>query len=217
MRESGMMALLMLNGHLPAIVSNQLHAHWQQIFSSRIAGKTVLIVGVGDMGGAVASAAKALGLRVLGVTRRGAAHPDVDAMAPITALDGMLPEADFVVLAVPLTPATSQMMDARRIRLMRPGAGLFNIGRAGLLDHAALMGALESGHISGAILDVFDPEPLPADSPLWRAKNVLITPHVTSDDTVEYLPKTYDLVFANAARLQRGEGLLNRVDPEAGY
>jgi len=217
MRESGMMALLMLNGQLPAIASNQRRAHWQQIFSNRIVGKTALIVGVGDMGGAVASAAKGLGLRVLGVTRRGAPHKDVDEMAPISALDGLLAQADFVVLAAPLTPATNQMMDARRIRLMRAGAGLFNIGRAGLLDHAALTDALQSGHLSGAILDVFDTEPLPAESPLWGAKNVLITPHVTSDDTVEYLPKTYDLVFANAARLQLGAPLINRVDPALGY
>jgi phosphoglycerate dehydrogenase-like enzyme len=76
---------------------------------------------------------------------------------------------------------------------------------------------LETGALSGAILDVFDPEPLPADSPLWHAKNLIITPHVTSDDAVEYLPKTYDLVFANAVRLLRGEPLHNRVDPLTGY
>jgi len=217
MRESGMMALLMLNGNLPALASNQRQSRWQPIFTSRIAGKTVLIVGVGDMGGAVASAAKALGLRVLGVTRRATPHPDVDHMAPIEALDGLLPQADFVVLAAPLTPATRNMMDARRVGLMRPGAGLFNIGRGALLDHAALVSALERDALSGAILDVFDPEPLPEGSPLWHAKNLLITPHVTSDDLIEYLPKTYDLVFANAARLQRGETLLNVVDATLGY
>jgi phosphoglycerate dehydrogenase-like enzyme len=217
MRESGMMALLMLNGRLPAITSNQRASLWRQIFTNRIAGKTVLIVGVGDMGGAVASAAKALGLRVLGVTRRATPHPDVDYMAAIDDLDPLLPEADFVVLAAPLTPASTQMFDARRLSLMRRGAGLFNIGRAGLLDHGALMAALESEHLSGAILDVFDPEPLPADSPLWHAKNVLMTPHVTSDDAAEYLPKTYDLVFANAGRLLAGETLINVVDPAAGY
>ncbi len=217
MRESGLMALLMLNGHLPAIASNQFRRHWQQIFSNRIAGKTVLIIGVGDMGGAVAAAAKTLGLRTRGVTRSGRAHTDIDQMADMTALDAMLPQADFVVLATPLTPATRNLLDARRIGLMKPGAALFNIGRGGLLDHAALCAALETGALSGAILDVFDPEPLPADSPLWHAKNLMITPHVTSDDATEYLPKTYDLVFANAALLLRGEAPHNRVDPAAGY
>jgi phosphoglycerate dehydrogenase-like enzyme len=217
MWESGMMALLMLNGHLPEIVSNQRHCYWQQIFSNRIVSKTVLIIGVGDMGGAVAAAAKTLGLRVLGVTRSGGAHSDIDQMADISALDAMLPQADFVVLATPLTPATRNLLDARRIGLMKHGAGLFNVGRGGLLDHTALTEALETGALSGAILDVFDPEPLPADSPLWHAKNLIITPHVTSDDAVEYLPKTYDLVFANAVRLLRGEPLHNRVDPLTGY
>ena len=217
MRESGMMALLMLNGNLQAIAPNQRLARWQPIFTSRIAGKTALIVGVGDMGGAVASAAKALGLRVLGVTRRAAPHPDIDDMAPVEALDAMLPQADFVVLAAPLTPATRNMMNADRIGLMRRGAGLFNVGRAGLLDHDALVNALERDALSGAILDVFDPEPLPVSSPLWQAKNLLMTPHVTSDDADAYLPKTYDLVFANAGRLQRGETLLNLVDPGLGY
>jgi phosphoglycerate dehydrogenase-like enzyme len=217
MRESGMMALLMLNGRLPAITTNQRAGHWKQIFTNRIAGKTALIVGVGDMGGAVASAAKALGLRVLGVTRRAAPHPDVDHMASIDDLDGLLPQADFVVLATPLTPASRDMINAQRIALMRRGAGLFNIGRGGLVDHAALTAALEREHLSGAILDVFDPEPLPTDSPLWHAKNLLMTPHVTSDDAEEYLPKTYDLVFANATRLIAGEKMLNMVDPIAGY
>ena len=217
MRESGMMALLMLNAGLPALATSQRQSRWQQIFTSRIAGKTALIVGVGDMGAAVAAAARTLGLRVLGVSRRGSPHPDIEQMAPIAALDTLLPQADFVVLAAPLTPATRTMIDARRIGLMRRGAGLFNIGRAGLLDHAALIAALTEGRLAGAVLDVFEPEPLPPESPLWQAPNLLITPHVTSDDLVEYLPKTYDLVFANAGRLLRGEALVNVVDPVQGY
>jgi phosphoglycerate dehydrogenase-like enzyme len=100
---------------------------------------------------------------------------------------------------------------------MKPGAGLLNIGRAGCLDHEALVEALGRGALSGAILDVYDPEPLPADSPLWQVPNLLLMPHVTSDDAERYMPKTLDLAFANAARLQRGEPLLNRVDPALGY
>jgi phosphoglycerate dehydrogenase-like enzyme len=217
MHESATMALLMLNARLPAIVTNQRQARWDPIFTTRIVGKTVLIVGVGDMGAAVARAAKTLGLHVIGVRRRGAAHVDVDRMVPVGALDAVLPEADFVVLAVPLTPETDNLLDRRRIGLIKPGAGLFNIGRAGSLDHDALVAALRSEALSGAILDVFDPEPLPASSPLWHADNVVLTQHVTSDDLDEYLPKTYDLVFVNAARLVRGEPLLNSVDPARGY
>jgi len=216
-REAATMALLMLNARIPAIVTNQHKACWEAIFTPRIAGKTVLVIGVGDMGAAVAGAAKALGLRVLGVRRSGAAHPDVDRMVPITALDTVLAEADFIVLATPLTPETRNLLDRRRIGLMKQGAGFFNIGRAGSVDHDALVAALRAGALSGAILDVHDPEPLPASSPLWHADNVVLTPHVTSDDLDEYLPKTFDLVFANAARLMRGEPLLNIVDPARGY
>jgi phosphoglycerate dehydrogenase-like enzyme len=216
-REAATMALLMLNARIPAMVTNQRKARWDQIFTSRIAGKTVLIIGVGDMGAAAAGAAKALGMRVIGVRRSGAPHPAVDRMVPVSALDTVLPEADFVVLAAPLTPKTRNLLDRRRLGLMKQGAGFFNIGRAGSVDHGALVAALRSGALSGAILDVFDPEPLPESSPLWHADNVILTPHVTSDDLEEYLPKTFDLVFVNAARLMHGKALINVVDPARGY
>jgi phosphoglycerate dehydrogenase-like enzyme len=216
-REAATMALLMLNARIPAIVANQKKARWDPIFTPRIVGKTVLIIGVGDMGATVAGAAKALGLRILGVRRSGAPHPDVERMVAVGALDSVLPEADFVVLAAPLTPETRNLIDRRRIGLMKHGAGFLNIGRAGSVDHDALVEALRSGVLSGAILDVYDPEPLPASSPLWHAENVILTPHVTSDDLDDYLPQTFDLVFGNAARLIRGEALINRVDPARGY
>jgi phosphoglycerate dehydrogenase-like enzyme len=217
MRESALMALLMLNAQLPAIVTHQRAARWQPIFTPQIAGRTLLVIGVGDMGGAVGSAGKLLKMRVIGVRRSGEPHPDVDQMVTEAALDGVLPEADIVVLATPLVPATRNLMDRRRFALMKPGAAFLNIGRAGSVDHEALIDRLRSGALSGAILDVFDPEPLPATSPLWHAPNLILTQHVTSDDLDLYLPKTFDLVFANAARLQRGEPLLNAVDPRRGY
>jgi phosphoglycerate dehydrogenase-like enzyme len=216
-REAATMALLMLNARIPAIVSNQRKARWEQIFTPCIAGKTALVIGVGEIGRTVAAAANALGLRVIGVRRSGAPHPDVDRVVSIAELDTALPEADFVVLAAPLTPQTHNLLDRRRIGLLKRGASLLNIGRAGLLDHEALVEALQTGALSGAILDVYDPEPLPASSPLWRADNIVLTPHVTSDDLDGYLPKTFDLVFANAARLMRGETLVNAVDPARGY
>jgi phosphoglycerate dehydrogenase-like enzyme len=217
MRESAMMALLMLNARMPAITANQRQARWQQIFTPSLAGKTVLIIGVGDIGAAVAGAAKTLGLAVIGVRRGGTPHPDVDRMVAIDALDTVLPEADFVVIATPQTPATHHLIDRRRIALMKRSAGLLNIGRAGCLDHDALVDALARDALSGAILDVYDPEPLPAGSPLWQVPNLILIPHVSSDDSERYMPKTLDLAFANAGRLQRGETLLNRVDPALGY
>jgi phosphoglycerate dehydrogenase-like enzyme len=216
-QESAMMMLLMLNARLPALMQHQREARWDQIFSPMIRGRTALVIGVGDMGGTVASAARRLGLRVLGVRRSGAAHPDVDRMGTPDDIDHFLPEADFVVCAAPLTPGTANLIDRRRFALMKPGSAFINIGRAGSVDYAALIQVLDAGALSGAILDVYDLEPLPPTSSLWTAKNLILMPHVSSDDEDEYLPKTLDLVFENSGRLARGEPLLNVVDPERGY
>jgi phosphoglycerate dehydrogenase-like enzyme len=216
-RESGMLALLALNTRLPELFAQQRRTQWHPVFTPGIAGRSALVIGLGDIGGAVAEGAKLLGLHVTGVRLHPAPHPHADAVIGIDALDAALPAADFVVIATPLTPATHHLLDRRRIALVKPGAGLFNIGRGGCLDHAALADALATGALSGAVLDVFDPEPLPATSPLWTMDNVIITPHVSADDADRYLPLTLDLVLANAARLQRGEPLHNVVDPVRGY
>jgi glyoxylate/hydroxypyruvate reductase len=216
-RESAAMMLLMLNSRVPTIVSNQRNSRWEQIFSPAIRGKTVLIIGVGDMGGAAAQAAGQLGLRILGVRRSGAPHNDVDQMFRTDDLDHVLPLADFVLLAAPLTTQTKLLIDRRRIALMKRGTGFINIGRAGLVDYAALKDALCEGRLSGAVLDVYDPEPLPPSSPLWTTHNLIMMPHVTSDDEEEYLPKSFDLVFENVRRLVSGKQLLNVVDRALGY
>jgi phosphoglycerate dehydrogenase-like enzyme len=211
------MMLLMLNSRVPTIVSNQRKAHWEQIFTPVIRGKTVLIIGVGEMGGAAAQACRQLGLRVLGIRRGGAPNPDVHEMYQVDAVDKLLPSADFVILAAPLTPETRYLMDRRRIALMKTGAGLINIGRAGLADYVALAEFLQDGKLSGAIFDVYDPEPLSPDSPLWTLDNVILMPHVTSDDERDYLPNTLDLAFQNFDRMMKGLAMLNVVEPERGY
>jgi phosphoglycerate dehydrogenase-like enzyme len=216
-RESATMMLLMLHAQLPAISSNQRQSRWQQIFTPKIRGRTVLIIGVGDMGGAVAQAARHLGLHVLGVRRSGATHPDVARMFAPQELDAALSEADFVVLAAPLTRETTMLIDSSRFARMKSGAGFINIGRAGSVDHEALIAALRSGKLSGAILDVFESEPLDAKSPLWTTDNLMLIPHVTSDDEDDYLPKTFDLVFENLRRLIVGHELLNVVDRQHEY
>jgi phosphoglycerate dehydrogenase-like enzyme len=216
-RESATMMLLMLHARVPAIVSNQHQAQWRQIFTPTIRGRVALIIGVGDMGGAVAASARNLGLVVLGVTRSGKPHPQVDRMYRPDQLDGILSEADFVVLAAPLTKDTTNLLDRRRCQALKRGVGFINIGRARSVDHEALIEALQSGIISSAIIDVYDPEPLPPDSALWHIKNLILMPHVTSDDENQYLPKTFDLVFENARRLATGQPLLNVVDLQREY
>lgn len=215
--EFATMALLMLNARVPAMASNQRARRWRQIFTPVIAGRTVLIVGVGAMGRAAAHAAKRLGLRVVGVRRTPRPAQGVDLMVGLDALDAQLALADFVVLAAPLTAATRGLLDRRRIGLMKPGAGLVNIGRAALVDHGALTDALRAGTLSGAILDVFDPEPLPETSPLWDAPNLTIVPHCSSDDADAYAASVLDLTFENAGRLLAGRPLKNPVDPRQGY
>ncbi len=216
-RESAIMMLLMLNARVPEIANNQRKARWQQIFTPQIRGRTVLIIGVGDMGGAAAQAGRQLGLRVLGVRRSGAPHPDVEQMFEPKEIDAALPQADFVVLATPLTQDTATLLDRRRFALMKQGAAFINIGRSGSADYAALADGLNAGAISGAVIDVYDQEPLPENSPLWGIGNLVMMPHVTSDDEDQYLPRTLDMVFENVRRFARGKPLLNIVDRNRGY
>ena len=215
--ESVTMVLLMLNSRIPEMVHNQIGSIWNQLFTPAIRGKTALVIGVGDMGGAAAVAARRLGLKVLGIRRGGQPHESVDEMFTIDRIDSVLPRADFVVLAAPLTSETRNLIDRRRFNAMKPGAGFFNFGRAGSVDHNALLGALNNGHLSGAVIDVVESEPLDPNSPLWHAKNLIITPHVSSDDQDAYLPKTLDLVFDNCVRLKDGRPLINVVDRAKQY
>jgi phosphoglycerate dehydrogenase-like enzyme len=215
--EFATLALLSLCYRLPEMVSNQQRAKWRQIFTPSVVGKTVLIVGLGEMGGAAAKSAKKLGMTVVGVRRNPGPHRHADEILPLTKLHKGLALADFVLVAAPLTPATAHLIDRKAIAAMKDGAGLINVGRAGVVDYKALVAALKSGKLSGAMLDVFDPEPLPASSPLWRVPNLIITPHCSSDDLDDYLPKTMDLAFENLARLRTGRKLKNVVNRATGY
>lgn len=215
--EFAVMAVLMLHCRLPAIVTNQRQARWDSLFATPIGGKTALVVGVGSLGGAAATRLKALGLQVLGVTRSARPHPAVDEMVPTARLDELLPRADYVFLSLPATPDTVGLFDRARLERMKRGAGIVNVGRASAMDYDALSDLLRGGQLSGAILDVFDPEPLPGDSPLWSVPNLIITPHVSADDGDNYVPLTLDIFFNNLRRYLKGEPLQNVVRPELGY
>ena len=187
------------------------------LYSPSITGMTAGIVGVGNMGGAVASACKKLGMRVIGTRRGGAPHRQVDRMLGPGELDALLAESDVIFVCTPLTPETSGLIGTNQFARMKDGAGLVNIARGAVVDNVALCAALAGGRLSGAILDVFDPEPLPPDSPLWDTPNVIITPHCSSDDAQAYVPKTLDLIFENLRRMLTGEALIAAVDPRLGY
>lgn len=215
-REFVRMALAMLHMRMPQMLANQHRHDWQQIFTPTLAGETALIIGLGDLGGGAARAARDLGLKVLAVRRGGKPSPLADRVHRLSQLDRLLPAADFVVVAAPLTPETRNLLDARRIGLLKRGAGLINIARAALIDHGALCARLRDGSLAGAVLDVTDPEPLPADSLYWETPNLVITPHISCDEP-DYAALTLELWFDNLARFLQRKPLKNRVDPRRGY
>jgi len=182
-----------------------------------LAGKTMVLVGVGSIGGRTARLASALEMRVLGVRRHPAVEaPDVEAMYGPDQLLDVLPEGDFVVLAVPLTHETKGMIGKAELRAMKPTAYLVNIGRGGVIQEKALVKALQEGWIAGAGLDVFETEPLPEDSPLWKMKNVIITSHYAGR-TPRYQEGAMTVFLDNLRRYKAGEPLRNVVDKHLGY
>ena len=202
------MAYTMLNTRMPEIIANQQARRWEQVFSPNIAGKTALIVGLGDLGRAAARAAKQLGLKVIGVSRSGRKIREADAVHTLSRLDALLPDGRLrrpggAAHAGDATPARTRP----RLDLMSPRACVINIARAPVLDNEALAGKLVRGELAGAVLDVVEPEPLPADSPLWTTPNLIITPHVSCDDSEHYNDITLDLWFANLARFLDGKPL----------
>ena len=210
--QSALMALLMLNARVPELLGYQRRHEWNRVFTSALAGKTLLIVGVGAIGGGAAAHAQQFGMRVLGIRRSAAPHPSVDRMHALDDLPALLPEADFVLVNVALTSQTRFLFGPREFALMKRGAGFVNMSRGGLVDPAALDAALRSGHLSGAMIDVAWPEPPPADWPYWDTPNLVITPHVLSDDIDAYIPRTLDLFFANLRRHFDGAPLTHQVD-----
>jgi phosphoglycerate dehydrogenase-like enzyme len=215
--QSALMALLMLNARVPELTWCQRRREWNRIFTSTLEGKTLLIVGVGQIGGGAATHAKNFGMRVIGTRRSGAPHPDVEQMHKPEALHDLLPQADFVLVNTALTPETRFIISDQEFALMRDGAGFVNMSRGGLVDPAALDRALRSGKLSGAIIDVTYPEPPPADWPYWDTPNLVITPHVLSDDIENYVPRTLDLFFNNLRHHFAGEPLTNMVDLGRNY
>lgn len=215
--EYGLMAILMLNNAIPALVTRQRARRYDPIYATPARGKTLVVVGFGQMGRAVAREARRMGMRVIGVRRHGRPAREADETVGPEGLDDALARADFVLVTVPLTPETRGLLDRRRLDLMKPTAGLVNMSRARVVDYAALAAKLREGGLAGAVLDVFDPEPLPASSPLWDTPNLILTPHVSSDDVESYIPRTLDLLFENLARDLAGRPLRNRVRPRLGY
>ena len=183
---------------------------------TRLEWHTLVILGLGDLGQNVARRAKAFGMRVIGVKRSPGAVDFVDEVVPVAELDRVLPQAEHLVITLPLTPETRGLLDRRRLGLMPKGAYLYNIGRGAVVDEAALVDALKEGHLAGAGLDVFVTEPLPAEHPFWEMENVLITPHLGAN-TLRDHDIAAGIFLENWRRFRAGEPLTNVVDLRLGY
>ena len=184
-----------------------------------IEGATIAVLGIGNIGGDYARKVKALGAHVIGVRRTNGVRPEgVDEQLTIEHLDEVLPKADIVAMNLPGGAATANLMDERRLRLMKKGSFLINVGRGTSVDQEALKKVLDEGHLAGAGLDVTVPEPLPADDPLWDAKNIIITPHVASNYLLAETFERFVRISAdNLRRYANGEKPENVVDRETGY
>jgi phosphoglycerate dehydrogenase-like enzyme len=216
--EHAMALMLSLSRQLHFLRDAQHQRHWRPMQGDRriredeLAGKLVLIVGMGRIGQRLAELAKAFGMTVVGTRRNTAAGGGAaDEIHADGALVQLIPRADFVVLTTALTPETTGLMGAAELAAMKPTAFLVNCARGKVVDEPALIGALEAKRIAGAALDVTVEEPLPASSPLWAMANVIVTPH-SAGETVRYEDRVIDLLLENVARLQRGETrLANKV------
>ncbi|WP_130293871.1 D-2-hydroxyacid dehydrogenase [Pseudonocardia sediminis] len=211
MAEYVLGAILAFAKDLPTSLRLQDAGTWRHRETEPIAGRTAVVVGSGPIGHAITSLLRAAGLRVelVGRTARDGVHA-------FDALDGLLPEADFLVLAAPLTDQTRGLLHRGSIARMRDTARVVNVGRGPLIVQDDLVDALAAGRIAGAALDVFETEPLPADSPLWAMGNVIVSPHM-SGDIVGWRDALVDLFAENLALFRDGRELRNVVDKARGY
>jgi phosphoglycerate dehydrogenase-like enzyme len=184
----------------------QREGRWEKFIVEELHGKRLGIIGHGSIGRAVAALAAAFGMKVIGVGRT----------SPRDEFDELIETSDYIVVSAPLTPETRGLVGEAEFRRMRPEAVLINVGRGPVVDEKALIAALEQGRIRGAVLDVFDQEPLPPGHPFWSLDNVLLSPHC-ADNTPTWLDEAMQLFLENFERYASGQPLKNVVDKKAGY
>ena len=219
--EFAMMALLQHVKDLDRLRRDKAEKRWREAHTDTLYGKSLCIVGMGNIGRAVAARARPFGMRVVGVKR--AIREDdeawgyADELYPARELRSALREADYVVVTLPGTPETHRLLDAEAISAIKPGAYVVNVGRGKTVDEETLVEALKSGRLSGAALDVFEEEPLPEESPLWELPNVILSPHST--DNVPGLTNELqsELFRYNLRRYLDGEPLVNELDKKLLY
>jgi phosphoglycerate dehydrogenase-like enzyme len=222
--EHVMAVVLALSKQLPFVLESQQQARWAQneFMGDRLPwllkGRTLGLVGVGTIGAEIAKRAEAFGMRVIALRRRPAygVIGHVERVYGREELDDFLGQCKVLVICAPLTPETLSLIGATQFAQLPKGAIVVNVGRAKIIDTEALIASLQSGHLGGASLDVFPQEPLPAEHPLWKTPNVILTPH-TSGFRQGHWDEVVELFGDNIERWLRGEALKFRVEPELGY
>ncbi|TVP62564.1 MAG: D-2-hydroxyacid dehydrogenase [Leptolyngbya sp. LCM1.Bin17] len=189
---------------------------WQRTWLDELTGSTVAILGLGHIGQTIAQRAKAFDMTVWGTLNHPRPMPQVDQVFSHDQLYAQLPEVDYLVVCLPLTPTTHNLVNQDVLAQLKPGAVLIDISRGGIVSASAVLQALDSGVLKGAALDVFEHQPLPETSPLWARSDILLTPHV-SGTTPYYLERALDIFIQNAQQLALGQAPITPVDVAAGY
>ena len=216
--EFSLMGLLYFAKHVPELLSDQRERRWPSTRRPvrELRGQTMLIVGLGEIGVETARLAQQFGMRVLGVKRTPGEVEHVDEVHGNDRLGELVAQADAIVVTLPITPATEGLLSAEILAAVKPGAVLTSVGRGAVIDERALVERLRDGTLAGAALDVFESEPLAADSPLWELPNVIVSPHVSALSELENA-RIVELFAANLERFLAGEPLQKRVTAETPY
>lgn len=208
--------VLMLTKQLHTAIANQRDQRWVRFTPGDAREQTLGILGMGKIGRALARKAHQSGYRVLGLNRSGSSDQCIDEIFRPAELNNFLSQCDVVVALLPKTHQTEDLLDRQRLDSLKPGAVLINMGRGGIVDEQAVLEKLQNGSLSAAAFDVFREEPLPQDSPLWTAPNLIVSPHVAADFP-KYMECLLDLFRQNIERLMKGQPIINSVNPNCGY
>ncbi len=216
MADYALAAVLAINLDFPVFAAQQAKRQWVGRSLRSADGQHAVVLGTGPIGAAIAARLAAAGLSVTGVSRSGRANPAFMNVIPVNDLRSIVATADHLVIAIPLTDETRGLVSAETLAALPSGAGVVNLARGGIVDEGALLARLRSGDLRGAVIDVFETEPLPVDNPLWDAHGLLVTPH-TSALFDGWEAAAADIFCDNLRRLGAGEVVVNRIDPMRGY
>ncbi len=216
MSEFGLALILIVRKRIDRAISQQRTRTWKRYSPLNVEGSTLGILGLGQIGAALARRAAQMGMRVIGTQRTPKTVEHVDKIYPPDQTIEVAAQSDVLISLLPWTPDTHGLIDETVIRAMKPGSALVNMGRGGIIDEAAMCRALEDGHLSGAALDVMEQEPLPEDSPLWHAPNLVMTPHIAGVFPT-YMEEIALFFAANVERIEAGQPVPTEIPRDRGY